>query len=125
MKVTRMYSLITWVRMSTLNGGFLSITLFTHLLLAVLSLGCCVDLLQLQREGAALQLWYMLLFAAASLTAEHGLWAAWASVLAAPGSSAQTQQLWGMGLVALQHVGFPQIKDQSCVSRIGRWILYH
>lgn len=45
MKVTRMYLLITWVRMSTLNGGFLSITLFTYLLLAVLSLGCRVDFL--------------------------------------------------------------------------------
>ena len=31
----------------------------------------------------------------------------------------------GMGLVALRHVGSSWIRDQTCVSWIGRWILYH
>ena len=48
----------------------------------------------------------------------HGL-----QYLRLPGSRAQAQQLWGTGLVALQHGGSPQIKDQSCVSCIGRWVL--
>ena len=30
-----------------------------------------------------------------------------------------------VGLVALQHVGSSQIRDQTQVSFIGRWILYH
>ena len=31
----------------------------------------------------------------------------------------------GLGLVALQHVGSSWIRDQTCVSSIGRRILYH
>ena len=30
-----------------------------------------------------------------------------------------------MGFVALQHVGSSQIRDQTHVSCIGRWIPYH
>ena len=30
-----------------------------------------------------------------------------------------------MGLAALQHVGFSQIRDQTHVPCIGRWILNH
>ena len=37
----------------------------------------------------------------------------------------QTQQLWLMGLVAPQHVGLSQTRDQSHVSCIGKQILYH
>ena len=32
---------------------------------------------------------------------------------------------WHTGLVALWHVGSSQIRDQTHVSCIGRWILYH
>ena len=35
------------------------------------------------------------------------------------------QQFWCTDLVALQHVGSSQIRDQTCVSCNGRWILYH
>ena len=44
------------------------------------------------------------------------------SVVAAP---AQAQQLWHMGLVALWHVGYFQIRDQICTSCTDRWILHH
>ena len=58
-------------------------------------------------------------FAVAPLE-EHGL--QW---LQLPGSRAQAQQLWLMGLIALWHVGSSQIRDRTRVSCIGRGILYH
>ena len=42
-----------------------------------------------------------------------------------PGSSAQGQQSWGTGLVAPWRVGSSWIRDRTCISCIGRWILYH
>ena len=36
------------------------------------------------------------------------------------GSRAQHQKLWRTGLIALQHVGSSQIRDQTHVSCIGR-----
>ena len=42
-----------------------------------------------------------------------------------PGSSEQAQQLWHTGPAALWHVGFSRTRDQTCVSCIGRQILYH
>lgn len=45
-----------------------------------------------------------------------------ASVAAVPGSRAQAQQPWHVGLVALWHVGSSQIRDQTC---IGRWTVCH
>ena len=41
------------------------------------------------------------------------------------GSRAQAQQLWHTGLVAPQHVGSSWTRNQTGVSCIGRWILYH
>ena len=41
------------------------------------------------------------------------------------GSRAQSQQLWLMSLVAPWHMGSSRIQDQTRVSCIGRWILYH
>ena len=55
-----------------------------------------------------------------SRVAEHGLEAAGASVAAAPGSTAQAQYLWYMGLVAPWHLGSSQTRDQTHVSGIGR-----
>ena len=50
--------------------------------------------------------------AVATLFVEHGLWGVWASVdVALTGSGAQAQQLWHMGLVALQQVGSSWIRD--------------
>jgi len=51
----------------------------------------------------------------------------WAQEFWLTGSRAQ-DQLWHTGLVAPWHMEFSQIRDQthvSCVSCIGRQILYH
>ena len=50
----------------------------------------------------------------------HGLQELWLQ-----GSRAQSQKLWRTGLIALQHVGSSQIRDQTHVSCIGRWVLYY
>ena len=42
-----------------------------------------------------------------------------------PGSRAQAQELWCMGLVAPWPVGSSWTRDHICVSFIDRWILYH
>ena len=42
-----------------------------------------------------------------------------------PGSRAQAQELWHMGLVASERVGSSRIKDQTHFSCIGRRTLYH
>ena len=47
-----------------------------------------------------------------------------ASLVVEP-DSREAQQLWRVGLVALQHVESPQIRDRTQVSCIGRWILSH
>ena len=52
-------------------------------------------------------------------------WDTWARYLGLPGSRAQARQLWCMGLVAPQHVGFSRIRDWTHVFCISRWILYH
>ena len=41
------------------------------------------------------------------------------------GSRAQAPWLWLPGLVALQHVGCSQIRDQTRVSYTSGWVLYH
>ena len=41
------------------------------------------------------------------------------------GSRAQAQYFCSMDLVAPRHVRSSQIRDRTCVSCIGRWILYH
>ena len=47
------------------------------------------------------------------------------SVVAAPGSIAQVQFLRCMGLATPWHVEASRTRDQTCISWIGRWILYH
>ena len=42
-----------------------------------------------------------------------------------PGSRAQAQQLWCMGLAALWHVGSSRVRGETHFSCIGRRILYH
>ena len=82
-------------------------------------------------KGYSLGAVHRLLPAVASLIAEHGLSGARASVVEALGLNSCSS--WAlehrlrrhMGLVVPQHVGFSQIKDQTCVSFIGRQILCH
>ena len=49
----------------------------------------------------------------------------WAQHLWLMGSRAQVPYLWLTGLVALRHVGSSRTRDWSCVSCIGRQILYN
>ena len=46
-------------------------------------------------------------------------------VVVTPSSKAQAQQLWYMGLIVLWPVGSSWVRYWTCVSWIGRWILYH
>ena len=71
-----------------------------------------------------------LLIGVASLIEEHRLQQAgfsscgpWAQQMQLPASRAQAQQLRCSGLIASQHVGSSQTRDQTCVCCIGRWIL--
>ena len=95
------------------------------------SLGCrlfasCGEL------GPLLTVVHGLLIAVASLAVEHGLQGPQASLAAthrlSNGSSrAQStcvQWSWPTGLAAPQHVGSSRPRDGTCVSCIGRWILY-
>ena len=69
-----------------------------------------------------------LLIAVAYPVAEHRLLGLRASVAAARGLSSwgvQAQQLWPTGSAAPWHVGSFQTRDGTCVSCIGRQILYH
>ena len=92
---------------------------FIYLVLAVLGLCCCAGFSPVTAHGV--------LTVVVSLVVEHRLQGVWASVVAAGarggcgrcarwlqllGSRAQAQQLWHMGLVALWHVGYFQIRDQ-------------
>ena len=66
----------------------------------------------------------------ASLPLTAGLWGAWASVveawgLSSWGSRAQARSLWHLGLVVRWRLGSSQTRDRTCVSCIGRQILYH
>ena len=50
----------------------------------------------------------------------------WFLLLRSTGLGARgLQQLWPPSLAAPWHMGFSQIRDQTHVSCIGRWILYH
>ena len=65
------------------------------------------------------------LIAVAPLVAEHRLWCMRAAVIATPRLRAQAQSLWRVGFVAPWRVRSSQIRDRTCVSCIGWWILYH
>ena len=83
-------------------------------------------------RGCSLAVVRGLLVAAASFV-EHGLDGMWALIVVAPGLwstvsavvGARSQQWWVHGLSSLQHVGSPEVRDRTCVSCIGRRILYH
>ena len=67
-----------------------------------------------------------LLAVVAALVVEHGLYGTQASAAVAGGLGSTGLSSCGAGgLVALGHVGSSWIKDQTLVSYIGRWILYH
>ena len=78
-----------------------------------LSFGCTGFSLVWVSRGYSLAAGHGLLTVVASLVAEHRL----LGMLA--------QELWRMGLVALQHVDSSSSRDQTCVTCIGRLILNH
>ena len=49
----------------------------------------------------------------------------WAQWLWFPGSSTQAQYLWYTDLAVPKHVGSSWTGDQTCISSVGRWILYN
>ena len=82
----------------------------------MLGLGWCVGFSLIAGSGSSsLVAVCRLLVAVASLGVEQQL----------RGSRAQAQQLQPTGLVALWYVGSSQIRGQTHVSCVGRWILYH
>ena len=94
----------------------------------MLCLHCCSGFsLVAASRGYSLIEVHGLLIVVAALVAEPGLWGLWApvAVVQFPGSRAQAQSLWPMGLVAPWHVESSRIGDQTYVPCIGRQILYH
>ena len=107
-------------RMASITSSVFFLNLFIYLFLAVLCLHCYVSFSLVAVIGGC---------------SSWGVWAshcggfsccrARASVVAAMGSRAQAQKLWCTGLVGPWHVGSSQIRDRTCVSCIGRRILYY
>ena len=84
--------------------------------------------LQFQRMGATLVEEHRLLLRGLLLLLSRGSKDCGLLQLQFPGSRSQAHELWQKGLVAPQrvwHVGSSQRKDQTCVSCMGRQILYH
>ena len=88
-----------------------------YLFLAVLGLRCCAR--------ASHCSGFSLLQSTGSRHVGFSSCGARASVVVAPGSRAQAQQLWRTGLVAPWHVGSSQTRDRAHVPCIGRQILNH
>ena len=104
---------------------FFFFSIFIYLFLAVLGLCCSGFSVVAASRGCSLVAVCGLLIAVASLVAKHGLQGSQHSVvvtrgLSSCGSRAQAQKLWCMGLVAPQHMGASQIRNQTCVSCMGR-----
>ena len=84
------------------------------LFLAARHLNCCIWVsLAAASGGYSLLAVLRVLIAVASLFVEHRL------------QVCGLQQLWNMGLVALQHVGSPWTRDRTYVPCFGRRILNH
>ena len=75
-------------------------------------------------QGFSLQ-WLLLLWSIGCRCMGFSSCGTWAQQLQLLGSGAQAQQLWCMGLFALQHVGSSYIRYGTRGSCIGRRILYH
>ena len=66
-----------------------------------------------------------LLIAVASLVAEHGLEAMWASVFAARGFYSTGSVFVVHGIAAPRYVGSSWTRERIHVPCISRWVLYH
>ena len=79
--------------------------------LAVLGLCCCVGFSLAVASGAWSPVAVRGLLLCGFLLQSIGCRAGGPQKLRLPGSRTQAQQLWGMGLVALWHVGSSRIRD--------------
>ena len=102
---------------------FLNVYLFI-LFSAVLGLSYCTSLSLVVESRGYFLIAMRLLIAVASLVAELGLQGARTSVAVAPGLEDTGAVVGHTDLVVLKHLGSSQIKDQTHVSCIGRWIVY-
>ena len=78
--------------------------------LAELGFHCFLGFFLVEASGDHCLVWACRLLIVVTSHVEHGLWS-------------PAQQLWCFGLVT--HVGSSGTRDQTRVSCIGRWILYH
>ena len=97
------------------QGLVLCVHLFIYLFPAVLGLCCCNSLCPVAASR--------FLTTVVSLAVGHRLEGTWGSVMWLLGSRAHAQ-MQRTSLVARRHVGSSQIRDQTWVSCIDRWILY-
>ena len=114
--------------------SFIMFNMFFYLILAVLYLCCCTwAILQLQQAGgySSGSVWAshcgdFSCFRARALEYEgFSSYGTCAPQLRLLDSRAQSQQSRHTGLVALQSVGSSQVRNQTCVSCIDRWILHY
>ena len=92
--------------------------LFIYLFLAVLGLCCCAGFSLVAVSGLLVAEWLLLLQSLDSRCAGFS----------SCGSRALEHRVSSCGnraLFASRHVGSSRIRDWTCVSCIGRWILYH
>ena len=105
-------------------NSFFLLNKIIYLFLIALGLHCFVWAFSSFREWGPL-----ILIALASPVVELRLWVVQASVVMLGELSSCSSQVWGQklgypGLVAPKHVGSSRTRDQTCVSCVGRQILY-
>ena len=112
---------------------FVCLFLFIYLCLVVLGLCCFPQTLSLVAASrcyfgsrcVSFSLWQLLLWITGSRRMGFSSCSRWTQWLWLLGSRAWAQQLWYMGLVALQHVESSRARDQTRVPHIGRQVLIH
>ena len=91
----------------------------------VMRVHCCVDfsLVVVSRGSSPVMVQGLLIVA--SVVTEHGLSGAWPSAVVAPRLESTGLAVMVHGLSCSMAQGSSWIRDETCVSCTGRWILYH
>ena len=86
---------------------------------------CCVgfSLVVVSRGSSPVMVQRLLIVA--SVVTEHWLSGAWPSAVVAPGLQSTGSAVMVHGLSCSMAQGSSWIRDQTCVSCTGRWLLYH
>ena len=84
-----------------------------YLFLVTVGLHCCLGFSRVVESWGYSLVSLCVLLVAVAFLVEHRL------------EEHRLQELWHMGLAALQHVGSSQTRDRTCVPCIGRQILIH